>query len=67
MKTSTYLDLPIALRKGKRVCTQHPISNFVSNDKLSAKFSAFSAKVPNLQSPKNIDEVLADKNWRDAV
>ncbi|KAK2967234.1 hypothetical protein RJ640_002061 [Escallonia rubra] len=32
------LDLPIALRKGTRTCTQHPISKFVSCEKLSPTF-----------------------------
>ena len=31
-------DLPIALRKGKRTCTSHPISNFVSYNHLSSIF-----------------------------
>jgi len=30
------LDAPIAFRKGKRYCTVHPISNFVSYDHLNA-------------------------------
>ena len=29
------LNLPIALKKGNRQCTQHPLSNFVSFDNLS--------------------------------
>ncbi|KAK2990953.1 hypothetical protein RJ640_002961, partial [Escallonia rubra] len=32
------LDLPIALRKGTKTCTQHPISKFVSCEKLSPTF-----------------------------
>ena len=36
------LDLPIAIPKGKRTCTDHPISNFVSFDHLSPTFKAFS-------------------------
>lgn len=31
------LHIPIALRKGKISCTIHPISDFVSYDKLSPK------------------------------
>ena len=33
--TPNDLDMPIALRKGVRSCTQHPISNFISYNKLS--------------------------------
>lgn len=32
------LNLPIAVRKGVRNCTQHPISHFVSYSKLSLIF-----------------------------
>lgn len=35
------MDLPIALRKGTRTCTQHPISNSVSFDRLSSNFRCF--------------------------
>ena len=35
------LDLPIALRKGVRSCTQHPISHYVSYDCLSLVARAF--------------------------
>ncbi|KAK2999542.1 hypothetical protein RJ639_023205 [Escallonia herrerae] len=38
------LDLPIALRKGTRTCTQHPISKFVSCEKLSPIFREFELK-----------------------
>ncbi|KAJ1442200.1 Gag-polypeptide of LTR copia-type [Sesbania bispinosa] len=43
------LDLPIALRKGVRSCTQHPIGNYVSFEKLSQDYRAF---VTNLDSIK---------------
>ncbi|KAF7811459.1 Retrovirus-related Pol polyprotein from transposon RE1 [Senna tora] len=50
------LSPPIAKRKGVRSCTLHPISQFVSYEKLSPKFQAFvsnldkeQAKVYNLQ------------------
>ena len=39
------LHLPIALRKGTRACTHHPISHFVSYDRLSPSFRAFSVLV----------------------
>ena len=35
------LDLPIAVRKGVRSCTQHPIRKFVSYDILSLNYRAF--------------------------
>ena len=35
------LDMPIPLRKDGRSSSQHPISNFVSYDRLSSKYHAF--------------------------
>ncbi|KAF7807609.1 Retrovirus-related Pol polyprotein from transposon RE1 [Senna tora] len=35
------MNLPIALRKGVRACTRHPIANFVCYDKLSNNYRAF--------------------------
>ena len=35
------LNLPIAVRKGVRFCTQHPIGKFVSYDRLSPNHRAF--------------------------
>ena len=39
------LHLPIALHKGTLACTQHPISHFVSYDRLSPSFHAFALLV----------------------
>jgi len=39
--SSSDLDVPIALRKGKRSCTDHPISNFVFYDNLNPTFRQF--------------------------
>ena len=35
------LDIPIALRKSKRSCTDHPIFNFISCDNLNLTFRQF--------------------------
>lgn len=53
-KSSKNLDVPIALRKGVHSCTLHPISNFVSCDKLSILHSMFIANLSNIAIPKNI-------------
>uniref|UniRef100_A0A2N9G2N4 Reverse transcriptase Ty1/copia-type domain-containing protein n=1 Tax=Fagus sylvatica TaxID=28930 RepID=A0A2N9G2N4_FAGSY len=50
------LDLPIAIRKGKHTCTDHPISNFVSFDHLSPSFKAISLSVSSLVVPKSYRE-----------
>jgi hypothetical protein len=48
------LDLPIAVRKGIRACTKHPIYN------LSPVSKAFIAKIDEVEIPKNIYEALKD-------
>ncbi|KAL6322028.1 hypothetical protein AAG906_003171 [Vitis piasezkii] len=39
------LNMPIAWRKGVRSCTQHSIGNFISYDKLSPTFRAFTSSI----------------------
>ena len=39
------LDLPIASRKGVCSCTKHPMSNYISYDKLSPTFLAFTSQL----------------------
>lgn len=60
--------LPIALRKGIRTCTtKHPISQFVSYDKISPSYSAFVTKSSNLPIPTRIEDALHDPKWKEAV
>ena len=59
--------LPIALRKGKRSCTTHPLSKHLSYGKLSQTHRSFVAKITNLFIPKTIQEALGDPDWRIAV
>uniref|UniRef100_A0A2N9HYG2 Integrase catalytic domain-containing protein n=1 Tax=Fagus sylvatica TaxID=28930 RepID=A0A2N9HYG2_FAGSY len=61
------LDLPIAIRKGKRTCTEHPISNRVSFDHLSPSFKAFSLSLSSLVVPKSYREALSHPGWRKAM
>lgn len=63
----TDLDLPIALRKGTRTYTRHPIAKYISYDNLSAKYRAFTTKISNLVLPRIIKEALDEPNWRLAV
>ena len=60
-------DLPIAVRKGVRECTKHPIYNFVSYHGLSNKYRAFVASLDQTQVPKSIQEALAIPKWKAAV
>jgi transposase InsO family protein len=61
------LDLLIAIRKGKRTCTEHPISNCVSFDHLSPSFKAFSLLLSSLVVPKSYREALSHPGWRKAM
>ncbi|GMI70512.1 hypothetical protein HRI_000720500 [Hibiscus trionum] len=59
--------LPIAVRKGTRSCTQHPISRFVSYGNLSKSYNTFISNVDSVETPKNIEEALKSAKWRQAV
>ena len=59
--------LPIALRKGKRTCTNHPISHHMSYSKLSQNHSSYVSEITNMFIPNNIQEALDDPDWRLAV
>jgi hypothetical protein len=43
-------ELPIAVRKGVRSCTQHPLSNYMSYENISPVFRAFTSQeeIPNI-------------------
>lgn len=60
-------NIPIALRKGVRSCTSHPISKFVSYEGLSPTYHAFVSAIDSVQIPKSIEEALKDSGWRKAV
>ena len=60
------LDFPIAIRKGKRTCTDHPISNFVSFDHLSPSFKVFSLSISSLV-PKSYRKALSHPGWCKAI
>ena len=57
------LDLPIALTKEKRQCTQHPLIHFVSLEKLSPSYQAFLSKLNSIETPKTVQEALRNDNW----
>jgi transposase InsO family protein len=66
-QSTSDLDLPIAIHKGKRTCTEHPISNCVSFDHLSPSFKAFSLSLSSLVIPKSYREALSHPGWRKAM
>lgn len=61
------LDIPIALRKGVRSCTQYPISNFVRYDHLSSFVRALVTNLLGMEMPKSIYEALKIPKWKKVV
>ena len=61
------LHLHIALRKGTRACTQHPISHFVSYDRLSPSFRAFALLVASESIPRSHVEAAQVREWKAAM
>ena len=59
--------MPIALRKGTRACTKHPLSKFVSYSHLSSSYRAFVSKLDSVSIPKNVHEALSNPNWKYAM
>ena len=45
------LDVPIALRNGKRSCTVHPISQFIFPDRLNPSFRQFIMSLSYISIP----------------
>ncbi|KAK9044876.1 hypothetical protein V6N11_058767 [Hibiscus sabdariffa] len=67
-KSSSALDdFPIAIRKGVRNCTKHPIQRFAGYGTLMPSFQTFTASLDKEQVPTSIDEALKDPKWRKAV
>ena len=61
------MDLPIASRKGLHSCTKHPMSNYVSYDKWSPTFLAFTSQVSFVEISKHVQEALRAPDWRKAI
>ncbi|RVX02079.1 hypothetical protein CK203_025480 [Vitis vinifera] len=61
------LNRPVAHRKGVRSCTQHPISKFVSYEKLSPNLRALITNLESIALPNCIQEALQHLEWRKAV
>ncbi|RVW65650.1 Retrovirus-related Pol polyprotein from transposon RE1 [Vitis vinifera] len=59
--------LPIALRKGVRRCTDHPIGNYVTHEGLSPSYRAFATSLDDTQVPNTIQEALKISEWKKAV
>ena len=62
-----YLDIPIAIRKGVRNCTKYPIAKYLSYQRLSGKYRAFTSNISHLFIPRTIQEALGHSEWRSAI
>jgi len=56
------LDIPIAIRKGVRRCTQHPLANYHSYHRLSSRHISFLTTLDTIVIPNSMEEALKDKN-----
>ena len=61
------LDQPIALRKGIRSCTQHPLCNHLSYSNLSPCYRAFVTSLNQIQIPNSVQEALKMSQWKAAT
>ena len=61
------LDLPIALRKSSRSCTQHHIAQFVSYGALKGSFRAFAINLSHVSIPRDIHEAMRVPKWQEVV
>ncbi|KAE8721931.1 pentatricopeptide repeat-containing protein [Hibiscus syriacus] len=60
-------DFPIAIRKGVRKCTAHPINKYVAYGKLQYNFRAFTASINTVKIPRNVTEAFQSPEWKKAV
>ena len=61
------IEIPIALRKGVRSCTQHPMSHFVSLQNLSPHYKAFLSSIMSQKIPASVQEALTSRPWKEAI
>ncbi|KAL0350143.1 UNVERIFIED_CONTAM: Retrovirus-related Pol polyprotein from transposon RE1 [Sesamum radiatum] len=60
-------DLPIALRKGKRSCTAHPLAHSFSFQYLSPNYRAFFVSLSSVFIPNTYHEALRHPAWKMAM
>jgi len=65
--SSSDFDVPIALRKGKQSCTDHPISYFISYDNLTPSFHQFVMSLSSVSLPRPYEEVILIPAWKQSI
>ncbi|KAJ9700985.1 hypothetical protein PVL29_006355 [Vitis rotundifolia] len=64
------LDLPIAVRKGTKECTNrplYPLSHYVSLKRLSPTHKNFIVSLNTIVIPNTVSEALTKREWKDAM
>ena len=57
------LDIPIAIRKGKRTGTSHHFSDYMCYNSLSPFYRAFTNNLTSIATPKSVQEALSILEW----
>ena len=55
------------MRKGVRLCTQHPIARFVSYESLSLAYRAFVSSLSSVSISHRWKEALSNSKWKEAM
>ena len=63
----TDLDLRIAVRKGVKTCTKHPLANYLSYHRLSRSHKSFLISLDAIVIPNTVEEALNDPKWKEAM
>ena len=58
------LGITIALRKGIKSCTKHPISNHLGYSRLSPYYKPFTVSLDSVAIPRDIYQALQDEKWK---
>ncbi|KAG8487880.1 hypothetical protein CXB51_018329 [Gossypium anomalum] len=65
--TANLDDFPVAIRKGTRTCTKHPLYLFMSYKNLTHNHKTFLTSLNSISIPKTISEALEDENLKNAM
>ncbi|GAB2281771.1 hypothetical protein Dimus_039493 [Dionaea muscipula] len=58
------LDVPIALRKGRRHCPKYPMSDHVFYVGVSSSLQAFISQLDSISIPRSLSEAIFSPGWR---
>jgi len=61
------LDVSIALQKGKRFCTDHPLYNFVFYDRITPSFCQFVLSLSSIFILRSYENALLVPTWKQVM